>query len=148
MTNGVKVIVMARDGNVWEGEGDSCSMENKVGPFDVLGEHAQIGIFHDYNFDESPLATWAVGGFLGPEEGSYAFCHGLHSNNGVLSIYNSEDAFSGIKVEGFTTSWSAAKLANTYGYSAGYTGPSATIRTDLGQNNGPGSKSGKLNWHR
>jgi len=42
MTNGVKVIVMARDGNVWEGEGDSCSMENKVGPFDVLGEHAQM----------------------------------------------------------------------------------------------------------
>ena len=107
-----------------------------------------FGMFHDYNFDESPLATWAVGGFLGPEEGSYAFCHGLHSNNGVLSIYNSEDAFSGIKVEGFTTSWSAAKLANTYGYSAGYTGPSATIHTDLGQNNGPGSKSGKLNWHR
>ncbi|MFZ2199654.1 MAG: hypothetical protein WAV40_02620 [Microgenomates group bacterium] len=38
----LKVKVIARSGVVWEGEGDSCSMVNQVGPFDILVEHTQF----------------------------------------------------------------------------------------------------------
>lgn len=38
----VKVVVMARSGVVWSGEGTSCSMVNTLGPLDILAEHTQF----------------------------------------------------------------------------------------------------------
>jgi hypothetical protein len=80
-------------------------------------------IFHEFQFVETPLVGWKVGDFLGPEDGSYAFCY---SHSGHVSVYTSlyhpKDEYSGIKVEGFTTEWRAAQVAKQYGYQVGYTG--------------------------
>lgn len=38
----IKVKVNAKTGTIWEGEGDSCSLINHIGPFDVLSEHTQF----------------------------------------------------------------------------------------------------------
>lgn len=38
----IKIKVQNQKGITWEGEGDSCSMVNDLGPFDILGEHTQF----------------------------------------------------------------------------------------------------------
>lgn len=56
----LKVKVISRTGVVWEGEGDSCSMDNEVGPFDILVEHTQFvtTIKGDIVVRDSGKVTW------------------------------------------------------------------------------------------
>lgn len=38
----IRVKVLSKEGVIWEGEGTSCSMDNEIGPFDILAQHTQF----------------------------------------------------------------------------------------------------------
>lgn len=42
MDNKIKIKVLAKTGIIWEGTGESCSMDNSIGPFDILAQHSQF----------------------------------------------------------------------------------------------------------